>query len=211
MRQSLVLIVFGLLPCASSIAQEVKPIDLVKPRTEGGKPLMEALTQRQSLREFSPEKLAPQVLSNLLWAAFGINRPDSGKRTAPSAHNRQDMDVYVATADGLFQYEAKGHHLLPILGEDVRGRTGTQDFVRDAAVNLVYVAPVPAGADESALIFAGAHAGLIAENVYLFCASEGLATVVRGNIDRDALSKAMKLPAGRKIILAQSVGYPRKP
>jgi nitroreductase len=211
MRQSLVLIALGLLPCASSFAQEVKPIDLLKPQTEGGKPLMEALKQRQSQREFSPEKLAPQVLSNLLWAAFGINRPESGKRTAPSAHNRQDMEVYVATAEGLFLYEAKGHRLMPVLSEDVRARTGTQEFVRDVAVNLVYVAPIPAGADESALIFAGAHAGLIAENVYLFCASEGLATVVRGSIDRDALSKAMKLPAGRRIILAQSVGYPRKP
>jgi nitroreductase len=201
----------GLLLYASASAQEVKPIDLLAPQAQGGKPLMEALKQRQSQREFSPEKLAPQVLSNLLWAAFGINRPESGKRTAPSAHNRQDMEVYVATAEGLFLYEAKGHRLMPILSDDVRALTGTQEFVRDAAVNLVYVAPVPAGADENALIFAGAHAGLITENVYLFCASEGLATVVRGNIDRDALSKAIKLPAGRKIILAQSVGYPRKP
>jgi nitroreductase len=210
MRQSLVLLSFGLVLCVSANAQQVKPIELPAPQTQGGKPLMEALRQRQSQREFSPEKLAPQVLSNLLWAAFGINRPESGKRTAPSAHNRQDMEVYVATADGLFQYEANGHRLLPILGEDVRARTGTQDFVKDAAVNLVYVAPVPAGADADALVFAGAHAGLIAENVYLFCASEGLATVVRGSIDRDALAKAMKLPAGRKIILAQSVGHPRK-
>jgi nitroreductase len=210
MREPAVVLALGILLCSSAAAQDVKPIDLVKPQTEGGEPLLEALRERRSQREFAREKLAPQVLSNLLWAAFGINRPDSGKRTAPSARNRQDMDVYVAMAEGLFLYEAKGHRLMPVLSEDVRGLTGTQEFVRDAPANLIYVAPVPAGADENVLVTAGVHAGLIAENVYLYCASEGLATVVRGSIDRGALSKAMKLPPDRRIILAQSVGYPPK-
>jgi SagB-type dehydrogenase family enzyme len=193
-------------------AQELKPIDLPAPQTEGGKPLMQALKERHTTREFSPQKLPAQVLSNLLWAAFGINRPESGKRTAPSAMNWQEIDIYVAMADGLYVYDAQANKLNPVLGEDVRAYTGTQDFVKDAPVDLVYVANLkktrnasPADRD----FYTAANTGFIAQNVYLFCASEGLAVVVRGSVDRAALAKVMKLGPDQKITLSQTVGYPK--
>jgi nitroreductase len=189
-------------------AQELKPIPLPKPQTEGGMPLMQALKERKSGREFSTEKLPPQVLSNLLWAAWGINRPD-GKRTAPSAMNRQQIEVYVAMAEGLFLYNAKAHELDPVLKEDLRGATGGQPFVSQAALNLVYVAR-KAGAAPGDDSSAFAETGFIAQNVYLYCASAGLTTVVRGGLDRAALAKAMKLAPEQKITLAQTVGYPKK-
>jgi SagB-type dehydrogenase family enzyme len=195
-----------------TLGQELKPLILPSPQIEGGKPLMRALKDRHSTREFSPEKLSPQVLANLLWAAFGINRPDTGKRTAPSAMNWQEIDVYVATAEGLYVYDAKGNKLDPILGRDVRGATGVQAYVKDAPVNLVYVADFAKtgkGSADDKNFYSAADAGFIAQNVYLFCASEGLAVVVRGGVDRAALAKLMKLRPEQKILLGQSVGYPK--
>ena len=194
-------------------AQELKPIQLPKPQMDGGKPLMQALKERKSTRAFSPEKLPAQTLGNLLWAAFGINRPDSGQRTAPSAMNRQEIDIYVATADGLYLYVANGHALQSVLTNDLRAATGMQDFVKDAPVELIYVADysrMGRGADEDKNLYSAADTGFIGQNVYLFCASEGLATVVRGSVDRPALAKAMKLRPEQRIILAQTVGYPQK-
>lgn len=189
------------------------PLPLPKPQVEGGKPLMKALKERASSRAFSSEKLPLQLLSNLLWAACGINRPDSGKRTAPSARNWQEIDVYVTSADGLFLFEPRTHVLKPVLSEDIRALTGIQPFVKDVPLNLIYVADYarvsqdsPADQDR----YTAADAGFISQNVYLFCASEGLATVVRGLIDREALAKKMGLRPDQKIILAQSVGYPQK-
>ncbi len=196
-----------------TFAQELKPIQLMKPQIEGGKPLMKALKDRSSSRSFSKEKLSSQVLSNLLWAAFGVNRPDEGKRTAPSARNWQEIDIYVAMADGLYLYEAMDHMLKPVLSGDLRPMAGIQDFVKDAPVNLVYVADFSkmgdATKDDKAL-YSAVDTGFISQNVYLFCSSEGLATVVRGSIDREALAKAMKLRPDQKIIIAQTVGYPKK-
>ena len=197
---------------ALSVGQELKPVVLPAPQTDGGRPLMQVLKDRHSTREFSPDKLPAQVMANLLWAAFGVNRPD-GKRTAPSAMNWQEIDIYVATADGLYVYDAKANKLDPIVAEDVRGATGTQPFVKDAAVGLVYVADLARTSRASAAerdFYTGADNGFIAENVYLFCASEGLAVVVRGSVDREALSKVMKLRPNQKILLAQTVGYPKK-
>jgi nitroreductase len=197
-----------LLGASLAPAQELKPIPLPKPQTEGGMPLMQALKERKSGREFSTEKLPPQVLSNLLWAAWGINRPD-GKRTAPSAMNRQEMDVYVALAEGMYLYNAKAHQLDPVAKEDLRAATGGQPFTGQAALDLVYVArQAKAGQGDDSWAFA--ETGFIAQNVYLYCASEGLTTVVRAMVDRAALSKAMKLLPEQKITLAQTVGYPKK-
>ena len=197
---------------AACPAQELQPIRLIPPQTDLGRPLMQALKNRSTAREFSSDPLPAQLLSNLLWAAFGINRPDTAKRTAPSARNWQEIDIYVATAQGLYIYDAKAHELAPILREDVRALTGTQPFVKDAPLGLVYVADLAKTGDESADrdLYVGADTGFIAENVYLFCASEGLAVVVRGSIDRAALSKAMHLRPSQKITLAQTVGYPKK-
>jgi nitroreductase len=172
---------------------------------------MQVLRDRSSARDFRPDKLPAQVLSNLLWAAFGVNRPDSGKRTAPSAMDWQEMDIYVATADGLFVYDARRNQLNPVLGDDVRAQTGTQAFVKDAPLNLVYVADLAktsgGGADRD--MFVAADAGFIAQNVYLFCTSEKLATVVRGSVERATLAKTMHLRPDQRIILAQTVGYPK--
>jgi nitroreductase len=193
-------------------AQELKPIQLPKPQMQGGMPLMQALKQRQSAREFAPEKLPQQQLSNLLWAAWGINRED-GRRTAPSANNRQDIDVYVALPEGMFLYDAKAHALQPVVAGDLRGLTGVQPFVKDAALDLVYVSDTAKLAnlsEEQKNLYMGAHTGFIGQNVYLFCASEGLATVVRAMIDKPALAKAMKLRPEQRIVLSQTVGYPKK-
>ena len=202
-----------------ALAQELKPIQLLKPQEGSGNPLMQLLWKRKSLRAFSSEPLPVEVLSNMLWAAFGISRPN-GMRTAPTANNKQEIDIYVATAKGLYLYDAKANMLNPILAEDIRGMTGipAQPFVKEAAVNLIYVADYSkmknyyfgTVRDEVKDLYTAADTGCISENVYLFCASEGLATVVRAEIDRPALASVMKLRPDQKIILAQSVGYPRK-
>jgi SagB-type dehydrogenase family enzyme len=211
-RYALPLLVAVLISPAWLAAQEPKPIELPQPQTEGGKPLMQALKARHTTREFKPNPLAAQVLSNLLWAAFGINRPDSGKRTAPSARNWQEIDIYVAMAEGTYVYDAKTHRLNPVLSGDIRAATGGQDFVKDAPVNLVYVADLAKTGDASAEgqnLYTAVDTGFISQNVYLFCASEGLATVVRGTVDRPALAKLLKLRTDQKIIVAQTVGYPK--
>jgi nitroreductase len=198
---------FLLICSLSAAAQDV--VKLPPPKTEGGMPLMQALKERKSGRDFSSQKLPSQVLSNLLWAAWGINRPD-GHHTAPSARNAQEIDVYVTTADGLFLYEPKQHQLLKLSGDDIRAATGTNDYVKDAAVNLVYVADLTRGnLKEPDVIefYTGADTAFLAQNVYLFCASEGLQAVVRGSMNRPALAKMMKLRPDQKITLAQSVGY----
>lgn len=186
-------------------------IQLVKPSTTGGMPIMEALSKRQSSRSFAGRALPEQTLSDLIWAAYGINRPDSGKRTAPSALNKQEIDLYVVMEDGAYFYNAKEHRLELVAGKDLRKLTGKQGFVKNAAVNLVYVTDMKrsAGDDtEERLVYAGSAAGFIGQNVYLFCASEGLATVIRAYIDREQLGRALKLKPKQRIILSQSVGYP---
>jgi SagB-type dehydrogenase family enzyme len=212
MNRAQLLCLFLLVPvCASG--QDSSVIALPTPRTEGGKPLMQVLKERKSVREFSPEKLPNQVLSNLLWAAFGVNRPDDGKRTAPSARNWQDIDIYVTTADGLFLFDAKAHALKKLSEKDIRGSTGGQSFVATAPVNLVYVSNLSKSGDASDAdknFYAALDAGFIAENVYLFCASEGLGVVVRAMVNREELAKEMKLRPDQKIIVAQTVGFPKK-
>ncbi len=188
-----------------------KEIKLLPPSRTGGMPLMVALNKRQSSRTFSLKKLPDQVLSNLLWAAGGINRPESGKRTAPSAMNKQEIALYAVLEEGVYRYNPAGHSLELVLGRDIRPLTGRQAFVNKAALNLVYVADMSGAAGltrEEKLVYAGADAGFIGQNVYLFCASEGLSTVIRGFIDKEALGHAMKLKSSQEILLAQTVGYP---
>jgi nitroreductase len=194
-------------------AQEMKSIKLLAPQMESGKPLMQALKKRKSSREFSSKDLPLQVISDMLWAANGINRPDSDHKTAPSTMNMQEIDIYVAKTDGLYLFDAKENMLIPITREDIRALTGNQSFVKDAPINLIYVANLSKMDKLSAdniYFYAAADTGFISQNVYLYCASEGLVTVVRGLIDKIALAKAMKLRSDQKIILAQTVGYPKK-
>ena len=184
---------------------------LPAPRMEGGKPLMAALKDRQTNRAYDSRALPPQVMSDLLWAACGVNRAESGKRTAPTARNWQEIDVYAVTPQGVYLYDAKAHVLRGVAKGDLRKSTGMQDFVAKAPLNLVYVADVskmkgvsPGDVD----LYIGADTGFVSQNVYLFCASEGLSTVVRGMVNRDTLSKALGLPEHCRIVLAQTVGYP---
>ena len=202
--------VAALVAAVLSTAASAQPIMLPAPKTDGGRPLMQVLNERHSTREFGPEQLSPQVLSNLLWAAFGVNRSD-GKRTAPSAVNWQEMDIYVTLADGAYVYDARANRLNLVAREDLRASTGVQAFTGTAALNLVYVADMAKAktTPENQAIWVPADAGVIAENVYLFCASEGLVAVVRGMIPREALAKALKLRP-EQIMLAQTVGYGRK-
>lgn len=194
-----------------TFAEEMTPVKLPKPKMEGGMPLMEALRARKTEREFSPEELPAQTLSDLLWAAFGINRPDAGLRTAPSAMNMQEIDIYVALKEGLYLFNAAEHTLEPVLHEDIRAQTGGQDFVADAPVNLVFVADYSkmGGSEANKDFYSATDTGFISQNVYLYCASEGLATVVRGWVDREKLAKAMGLREDQKVVLAQTVGYPK--
>jgi len=195
-----------------SWAAELLPIKLPPPNMNSGESLMQSLQARKSSRDFSTKKLPVEVLSNLLWAACGINRPDLGRRTAPSAVNWQEIDVYVAMAEGLYLYDAKEHVLKPVIKQDIRELTGKQAFVKEAPVNLIYVADysrMGGGNAEERNSYSAADTAFIAQNVYLYCASEGLATVVRGSIDRDVLAKAMQLRNNQRIILSQTVGYPK--
>jgi len=189
---------------ASSIA-------LPPPEKQGGLPLMEALARRHSSREFAREPLPLPLLSNLLWAAYGTNRADGG-RTAPSALNAQEIEVFVALSSGAYRYDAAAHALHLVAASDLRAITGYQDFVDEAPLDLVFVADharmgmVPVAQRES---YASAAAGAIAQNVYLFAAGNGLATVIRAWIDRTAIADALGLAHDQQVLLSQTVGYPK--
>jgi len=192
-------------------AGELKTVVLPPPPTTGGKPLMEALRQRRTVRDVKPDKLPLPVLGNLLWAAFGVNRPATGGRTAPSAMNSQEVDLYVALPEGLYLYEPKAHLLKPVLSGDVRGKTSGQPFATNAPVTLVFVADharLSKAAPERRAFYADVDTGYISQNVYLYCASEGLATVVH-DLDRAPLLAVLKLRPEQRIVLAQAVGYPK--
>ncbi|KPJ88754.1 MAG: nitroreductase [Gammaproteobacteria bacterium SG8_11] len=207
MGAALWLVVFS----GAGYTQEGAMIKLPEPVMTGGKPLMQALKERHTTREFSSKALSKQDLSNLLWAAGGVNRPASGKRTAPSARDWREIDIYVTLREGVYRYDANNHALLLVRNEDLRAATGLQDFVAQAPVNLVYVADLnrmEGASPENKTLYIGADTGFIAQNVYLFCASEGLATVVRGSVDREALAKLLGLGKHQQISLAQTVGYP---
>jgi nitroreductase len=188
-------------------------IALPPPEQRGGVPLMEALAQRHSTRDFSPAALPLPLLSGLLWAAYGVNRKDGG-RTAPSALNAQEIDVFVALPSGAYCYDPAAHELRLVAASDLRRVTGYQDFVDEAPMDLVYVADharmhlVPVGQRES---FASVAAGAIAQNVYLFAAGNGLATVLRAWIDRTAIADALGLTHEQQVLLSQTVGYPKSP
>lgn len=185
-------------------------IALPEPDRGGGMPLMQALALRQSSREFAPDALPQPLLSNLLWAAWGVNRSGGG-RTAPSALDAQEIDVYLALPSGAYRYDARDHCLQLVAAADLRRVTGYQDFVDEAPLDLVYVADhrrmamVPVAQRAS---YASVAAGAIAQNVYLFAAANGLATVIRAWIDRDAIADALGLSHDQQVLLSQTVGYP---
>lgn len=185
-------------------------VSLLPPRREYGRPLMSALWARRSSREYSPLPLEPQVMSDLLWAAYGVNRPETGERTAPFWRHRLVIDVFVAMADGVWRYEPEAHELTLRLSADIRAQTGTQDFVAEAPINLIYVAHGERMSEMLSAerrLYASVDAAFIGQNVYLYCASEGLATVFRGALDTEALGKTLGLGYDQFVTFAQSVGY----
>jgi SagB-type dehydrogenase family enzyme len=198
----------------SSLAptHESGSIELPAPHWARAGPLLQMLQARHSSREFSPRALPLEALSTLVWAAFGINRPETAGRTAPSAHNWQEIEIFAVLADGAYRYDAAGHALRLVKAGDLRPLTGVQDFVGGAPLDLVYVADftkMSDATDEQRTFFASADAAVIAQNVYLFCACTGLATVVRGLVDRRKLAPALGLGVHQRIVLAQTVGFPR--
>ena len=209
----LVLGAMGRLRPRPAQAEGQPALALPAPNRQGGMPLLEALAARRSIREFAPDALPLPLLSGLLWAACGRNRNDGG-RTAPSALNAQEIDVYLALPEGAYRYDAGSHALNRVAPVDLRRVTGYQDFVDEAPLDLVYVADharmrlVPVADRER---YASAAAGAIAQNVYLFAAAHGLAAVLRAWIDRDAIADALGLEHDQQVLFSQTVGLPAHP
>lgn len=206
---------------ASSFAEDLKPITLAKPQSDGGKSVLAALKERRTNRNISAENLPPQTLSNLLWAAFGVNRengPFGGPgRTAASASNSQEIDLYVALPEGVYLYEAPAHRLTPIVAGDFRRRSGRRSAA-SAPVNIFYVVDIEkykkAPFQEPGLkdpdvqkSYYYVATGLIAQNVYLFAASQGLAAHFH-NCDKQNTPKEFKLRSEQRVLFSQTVGYP---
>jgi SagB-type dehydrogenase family enzyme len=191
-------------------AQVIETVNLPAVQKTGGMSLMEALQNRQSQRSFSSKELSLQQMSDLLWAAYGINRPN-GYRTVPSARTYNEFDIYIIKAEGWFVYDPVKHTMLKMGNEDLREHAGTQPFVKTAPVNLVFVAVfdrMTNSDEEFRKFYSATDVGYISQNVYLWCASEGLATIVRGQIDKVKAKEVLKLRPNQHVILAQTVGYP---
>lgn len=186
------------------LSLSAQDIQLPVPDKTGGKPLMQALSERQSTRSFQDKELSNKTLSELLWAANGFNRAD--KRTAPTANNRQELELYVAMKSGVYFYDARQHTLKLVKKGDFRKDTGMQDYVGAAALNVIFVSDRNKASSET---YAYTDCGFVSQNIYLFCASEGLGTVVRGSFNKDALGKLLNLPENQQVLLTQSVGYPK--
>ena len=209
---------------ASSFAQELQPITLPKPEKDGGKSVLAALQERRTIRNISAERLPPQALSNLLWAAFGVNRETAafGKpgRTAASASNSQEIDLYVAMPEVVYLYEAFSYRLTPVVAGDFRARAGRRGAAA-APVAIFYVVDLTRyvlgngqpdrsiGDPEVQKSYYYTDTGLIAQNVYLFAASQGLAAWFH-NCDKENTVKEFKLRPEQRVLFAQSVGYPAK-
>lgn len=192
-------------------ANRPEVLALVAPRMHRGVSLAEALERRASARDFDDRPLELPTLAGLLWSACGVNRPASGHRTAPSARNWQEIDVYVATAEDIRLYDPSHQALRRVAEGDHRAATGQQDFPARAAVNLVFVADYGRMADastESRTLYAGIDTGVVVENAYLYCAAAGLACVVRGLVDREALARLLRLRPAQHVVAAFSAGYP---
>ena len=192
------LMLTGLTSCSSAKSsrnvEDMKTIKLNTPDLNRGSSVMQALNKRQSTKSASAKELSMQDLSDLLWAANGINRPESGKRTAPSAMNRQDVKVYVCTKDGSYIYDHKGHTLVPVSAGDVR----------PANFPVVLVLVTDSGSSWAAM-----DAGIVSQNISLFCAGTGLATYPRASMDEKALRKALALNDAQTLMLCNPVGYPK--
>ena len=213
MKKKVLPCLFILFLAMGSWAQELKPLTLNPPDLTRGSSVMKSLMLRSSVREFSSEKLTLQDLSDLLWAANGINRPDKGLRTAPSAMNSQDIDIYVFTEEGVYLYDAKTRQLVPVAPGDQRTLTGTQAYAATAPIGLVLVSDLSrfrSGERDKRIIWAALDAGTVSQNISLFCASAGLVTVPRGSVDTEKVTSLLKLTESQIILLHHPVGYAKK-
>lgn len=208
------MIMFGVLAAGLvdplSGSEPLEPIHLPPPDTSGGMPLMQALKNRKSTKEFTDKAIPQDQVSNLLWAAFGINRPESRKRTAATAVNCQDIQVFVVFDKAAYVYQAEEHCLIQVVNRDLRSLAATQEYARVAPINLVYVSDqskMPDSFADKKPFYAAFHAGAISQNVYLYCASAGLGAVVRDSVDRPRLKDALNLSEDQIIVMVQSVGY----
>ena len=200
MRHIIIASVLTMMSFTSSFAAD---IELPQPQKTGGMPLMEALSNRKSTREFSQDKqLSTQQLSDLLWVTCGYNRED--KLTIPTALNRQEVSVYVITPDGAWLYAAKDNKLIQVTNKDVRDYAAAQDYAKQAPLNIAIVSDKDLMPND---IYAGTDAGAAMQNIYLWCASNGIGTVTRGSFDGENLAKALNLKDSQRVILVQTVGY----
>ncbi len=195
---------------SGAYAQTLSPIQLKAPEKKAGLSVMETLANRHSTREFSNKNLTLQELSNLLWAANGINRPEKGMRTAPSAMNAQEVDVYVCMEEGAFLYDAKSNQLQPVIQEDLRGLVGgKQTFVKNAPVVLLMVSDLsklPGGNSEQTKLMAAIDAGIVSQNISIACSGLGLITVPRASMDKEALAQKLKLKSTQLLLMNNPVG-----
>lgn len=189
--------------------QEKEKIQLLSPQTEGGTSLFEALAKRKTTRVFKTELPDLQTLSNLLWAADGMNRPD-GRRTAPSALNSQEISIFVILPEGVYAYLPAENALQRCVKGNFQDLAGTQSYAKKAPITFVYVADLNRSTlpPDSQEPYARVDCGFIGQNVYLCAAASGLASAFRGSIDREALSSLLKLGEKQLVLYAQSVGYP---
>lgn len=193
-------IALALMTTIHTMSQEIA---LPQPQKSGGMSLMEALANRQSTREFNPDSnLSLQQLADLFWAACGYNRED--KLTIPTAMNRQEISVYAIMPDGAYQYDAKNNKLVMVTDADLRTLAGMQEYSHKAFLNIAIVSDREKMPHD---IFAGTDAGAVMQNIYLWCAANGVGTVTRGSFDGETLGKVLKLGEKQQIILVQSVGY----
>ena len=199
MNRLFIIMVLVTISSLSCFAQDIK---LPAPNKTGGKPLMNALNERQSNREFSDKELSLQTLSDLLWAANGFNRET--KRTAPSSQDRQELDLYVFLKSGVYFYDAKNQQLILKVTGNNQAKTGGQPFVASAPLNIVFVANLDKASNRDAALI---DCGFISQNIYLFCASEDLISVVRGSVDKTEVHKLLGLNEKQEVLLAQTVGY----
>jgi SagB-type dehydrogenase family enzyme len=210
---SLLTAVALLLAAGAAYAQETEAIALPAASLATDKPFMQAVKDRKSSRDFSDRELSLQDLANVLWCANGINRPESGKRTSPSAMNKQDVDVYAVLKDGIYLYDAAEHRLLPVVAGDYRKDAGTQAYVTGAPLNLIYVSDLAkfdySEDREQQAMMAAIDAGHCSQNVYLYGAAANLAVVTRASIDKPKMADLLKLRDDQLIIIAQTVGYPK--
>jgi SagB-type dehydrogenase family enzyme len=205
-----ILLVFNV--CTTMSAQKLEPIKLNVPDKTRGSVVMKAFADRYSERNFSEKKLSLQDLSDLLWAACGINRPEKGMITAPSALNKQDVDVYAIMEEGAYLYDPKAHELKPVAAGDFRPFIASgQDFALKAPVSLLVVSELSRlgnANDEGTRLCGAIDGGIVSQNISLFCAGCGLATVPRGTMNKNELVKALKLNPTQLLVINHPVGYP---